>query len=236
MSYRGIIFDFNGVLFSDGDLQEKSWQSMARKLRGREMTDEEFVLHMHGRSNAYVLSYLAGRQITGAELEELIEAKESLFRRLCLEAPGRMQLSAGAQDLLEWLRLAGIPRTIATSSGIRNVEFYIEHLHIDRWFEVAKIIHDDGVRPGKPAPDMYLAAAGKIGIDPGRGIVVEDAVSGVMAARAAGIGYIVGIDASASHAGLLTSRGAAVVIETLRDFPREQLSSPQGGMLIPAAR
>jgi len=223
VSYRGIIFDFNGVLFSDSDLQEKSWQVMARRLRGREMTAEEFALHMHGRSNAYVLSYLAGRQITGNELADLTEVKESLFRRLCLETPGRMTLSAGAQDLLEWLKATSIPRTIATSSGIRNVEFYIEHLHLDRWFEVGKLIYDDGVRPGKPAPDMYLAAARNIGAESGSCVVVEDAVSGVMAARAAGIGYIVGIGASAGHASLLTSRGAAVVIETLRDFPRERL-------------
>ena len=223
MSYRGIIFDFNGVLFSDGDLQEKSWQVMAGKLRGREMTGKEFDLHMHGRSNAYVLSYLAGREIAAKELAELIEAKESLFRRLCLETPDRMTLSAGAQELLEWLKLTGIPRTIATSSGIRNVEFYIEHLRLDRWFETAKLVYDDGVRPGKPAPDMYAAAAANIRVDPGGCIVVEDAVSGVMAAQAARIGYIVGIGAASSHAKLLTSRGAAVVIDTLRDFPRERL-------------
>lgn len=236
MSCRGIIFDFNGVLFADGDLQERSWQVMARKLRGREMGAEEFALHMHGRSNAYVLSYLAGRQITGSELAELIEAKESLFRRLCLETPNRMELSAGAQDLLEWLKVAGIARTIATSSGIRNVEFYIEHLHLDRWFEVGKLVYDDGVRPGKPAPDMYLAAARAIGLDPGGCVVAEDAVSGVMAAQAAGIGYIVGIGAAAGHADLLTSRGAALVIETLRDFPRERLESARARALIPAAR
>ena len=225
MRFQGIIFDFNGVLFSDSDLQEKAWQVMAKRLRGREMTAEEFALQMHGRANAYVLGYLAGRAIAGAELAELIEAKESLFRELCLTTPGRMVLSAGAAELLESLKAAGIPRTIATSSGIRNVEFFIGHLHLDRWFEPAKIVYDDGVRPGKPAPDMYLAAAGQIGLDPGRCVVVEDAVSGVMAAQAAKIGYIVGIGASASHASLLTSRGAAVVIGTLRDFPRERLAS-----------
>ena len=224
MSCQGIIFDFNGVLFSDSDLQERAWQAIAERLRGREMTAEEFALHMHGRANSYVLSYLAGRQIAGPELADLIEAKESLFRELCLETPGRLVLSAGAPDLLEWLRLTGIPRTIATSSGIKNVEFYIEHLHIDRWFEVGKLVYDDGLRPGKPAPDMYLAAAGNIGLAPGRCVVVEDAVSGVMAAQAANIGYIVGIGGSASHASLLTSKGAAVVIGTLQDFPRERLA------------
>ena len=224
MSYQGIIFDFNGVLFSDSDLQEEAWQVIARRLRGRDMTAEEFALHMHGRANAYVLSYLAGRDIGGSELAGWIEAKESLFRDLCLRTPNRLVLSVGAPDLLEWLRLSGTPRTIATSSGIKNVEFYVEHLHIDRWFEVGKLIYDDGVRPGKPAPDMYLAAARNIGLDPGRCVVVEDAVSGVMAAQAARIGYIVGIGASGAHASLLKSKGAAVVIGTLQDFPRELLA------------
>jgi beta-phosphoglucomutase len=223
MRYQGIIFDFNGVLFSDSDLQERAWQVMAMRLRGREMTAEEFALHMHGRANAYVLSYLAGRDIAGSELADLSEAKESLFRELCLETPNRLVLSQGAPDLLEWLRHAGIPRTIATSSGIGNVEFYIEHLKLDRWFELAKLVYDDGVRPGKPAPDMYLAGARNIGLDPARCVVVEDAVSGVIAAQAAKIGYIVGIGASAAHASLLRSQGAALVIATLRDFPRELL-------------
>ena len=224
MRYQGIIFDFNGVLFSDSDLQERAWQVMAKRLRGREMTAEEFALHMHGRANAYVLRYLAGRDIGAGELADLSEAKESLFRELCLETPNRMVLSEGAPDLLEWLRLAGIARTIATSSGIGNVEFYIEHLQLERWFELARLVYDDGVRPGKPAPDMYLAAARNIGLDPPRCIVVEDAVSGVIAAQAAKIGYIVGIGASPGHASLLMSKGAAVVIGTLRDFPRELLA------------
>lgn len=220
---QGIIFDFNGVLFFDADLQEKSWQVVARKLRGREMTPEEFAVHMHGRPNAYVLSYLAGRNLAGRELADWIEVKESLFRDLCLNTPGRLALSPGAQELLQALTLASIPRTIATSSGITNVRFFIQHLHLDRWFDVERFIYDDGLRAGKPAPDMYLAAARNIGIEPSHGVVVEDAVSGVAAAQAAGIGYIVGIGSSASHARLLESEGAVVVIESLRDFPRERL-------------
>lgn len=225
MTYQGIVFDFNGVLFFDSDLQEQAWQVVAEKLRGRGMTAEEFAVHMHGRSNGYVLSYLAGRDITGAELTDWIEVKESLFRNLCLSTPNRLRLSPGAQELLESLARAGVPRTIATSSGVTNVRFYIQHLHIDRWFDFDKLVYDDGVRPGKPAPDMYLAAAGNIGLEPSRCVVVEDAVSGVAAAQAAGIGCIVGIGASESHASRLESKGAALVIETLRDFPRGRLPS-----------
>jgi len=225
MKCQGVVFDFNGVLFFDADLQEKSWQVVAMKLRGREMTGEEFALHMHGRPNAYVLSYLAGRDITGRELAERIQFKESLFRDLCLETPNRLVLSPGARDLLEALALAKVARTIATSSEITNVKFFVEHLQLDRWFDVGRVVYEDGTLPGKPAPDFYLAAARNIGLEPNRCIVVEDAVSGVESAQAAGIGYILGIGASAEHARLLTSRGADLVVETLEDFPRERLLS-----------
>jgi beta-phosphoglucomutase-like phosphatase (HAD superfamily) len=94
---------------------------------------------------------------------------------------------------------------------------------LDRWFDVAKIVYDDGIRPGKPAPDVYLAAVRNIGIAPSECVVVEDAVSGLAAAYAAGIGYIVAIGAPAAFQRLSACNGVAVAIKSLRDFPREQL-------------
>jgi HAD superfamily hydrolase (TIGR01509 family) len=222
MRYRGIVFDFNGVLFWDADLQIRSWQAIAKNLRGREMTHDELATHMHGRPNSYVLSYLAGRTIPGQELVDLIQVKESFYRELCLVNPRRLALSPGARDLLETLARSNIPRTIATSSEIANLNFFIEHLRLDRWFDVAKIVYDDGVRPGKPAPDSYLAAAENIGVAPSECVVVEDAVSGLAAAYAAGIGYIVAIGARAAFQKLLACNRVAVAIRSLRDFPREQ--------------
>ncbi len=223
MRYKGIVFDFNGVLFRDADLQVKSWQVIAKNLRGRAMTDDELATHMHGRPNSYVLSYLAGRTIVGQELVDLIQAKESFYRELCLSKPRRLVLSPGAQDLLEALVRSNVPRTIATSSEITNVKFFVEHLRLDRWFDVAKIVYDDGIRPGKPAPDVYLAAVRNIGIAPSECVVVEDAVSGLAAAYAAAIGYIVAIGAPAALRRLSACNGVAAAIESLRDFPRERL-------------
>jgi len=94
---------------------------------------------------------------------------------------------------------------------------------LGQWFDAAKIIYDDGMRPGKPAPDMYLAAARSIGVAPGECVVVEDALSGVAAAKAAGIGYIVAIGPPEAHPSLLARDGVAVAITSLAEFPREQL-------------
>jgi beta-phosphoglucomutase-like phosphatase (HAD superfamily) len=223
MNYKAIIFDFNGVLFFDADLQANSWQGVAKELRGTEMTDDELDTHMHGRPNSYVLSYLAGRTIAGQELLELIQAKESIYRDLCLQNPHRFVLSPGAHDLLDTLTDNHIPRTIATSSEITNVQFFIQHLQLHRWFDVSKIVYDNGVRPGKPAPDMYLAAAQNIGTAAGECMVVEDAVSGIQAAHAAGIGYIIGLGAPAAHAKLRACAGLSTVIESLEQFPRNKL-------------
>jgi HAD superfamily hydrolase (TIGR01509 family) len=225
MKYRGIIFDFNGVLLDDAGFQIQAWQHMARELRGREMTEDELAVHMHGRPNAYVLSYLTRREIAAQELLSLIQAKESLYRELCLRNPGGPQLSPGARELLDTLVARSIPRTIATSSEKTNLDFFVKHLALQRWFEIAKIVYDDGRRPGKPAPDMYLAAAHNIQLPPKECIVVEDAISGVQAARAAGIGYIIGIGAPGAQARLLAGDLVSAVIESLAQFPSERLAA-----------
>ena len=223
MRYRAIVFDFNGVLLWDADLQVKSWQDLARALRGYEMTEEELATHMHGRPNADVLKYLAARNLVGQELLDLIQRKEALYRQLLLANPRRFVLSPGAQELIEALVPGGVPRTIATSSESTNLSFFIQHLRLDRWFDVAKIVYDDGSRPGKPAPDVYLAAAKNIDTEPGECIVVEDAVAGLESAYAAGIGCIIGLGGPAVRGRLLACRGVELVIESLRDFPRELL-------------
>jgi len=223
VQYQGIIFDFNGVLLWDADFHVDSWQGVARDLRGHPMTEDEVATHMRGRPNADVLTYLAGRVIEGKELLDLIQVKESFYRKLCLMNPRRFVLSHGAQELLETLTKHNIPRAIATSSEITNLEFFIQHLSLDRWFDVQKIVYDDGIRPGKPAPNIYLTATQNIGLSPNQCVVIEDAISGIKSAHAAGIGLIIGVGPPATHARLLAQGGVAAVTESLAHFPRETL-------------
>lgn len=83
--------------------------------------------------------------------------------------------------------------TIATMSDWGNVEFYIKHFHLEKWFEIDKIVYSNGIIPGKPAPDIYKIAAKNLDLKPKECIVVEDALSGIESARAAGIGKIIAI-------------------------------------------
>ncbi|HEX5127296.1 MAG TPA: hypothetical protein VFW00_11195, partial [Rhodocyclaceae bacterium] len=83
MRYQGVIFDFNGVLLWDAPLHEQAWQATAKRLRGSELSDEEFRLHVHGRTNSHILAHVMGRTMQGTELDELIQFKESMYRDLC---------------------------------------------------------------------------------------------------------------------------------------------------------
>ena len=94
-TFKGIIFDFNGVLWWDNHLQEQSWRDFSAKVRGTPLSDEEMAVHMHGRNNQYLQEYLAGRPVTGQELVQLIEEKETAYRQLCLAQGADFKLSPG---------------------------------------------------------------------------------------------------------------------------------------------
>jgi beta-phosphoglucomutase-like phosphatase (HAD superfamily) len=217
--YSAIIFDFNGVLLWDTALQVAAWQATAQGLRGQALSDEEFAIHVHGRSGAHTLAYLLGQPVQGNRLNELIQAKESHYRTLCLANPAIFVLSPGAEALLDFLATQHIPMTIATASERTNLDFFITHLNLAKWFDLDRIVYDDGFLPGKPAPDMYQRAAAKLGIAPCGCIVVEDAISGLQAAHAAGIGHIVALGPLATHARLVTCEGVSAVIENLAQIP-----------------
>ncbi|VUD67430.1 Phosphorylated carbohydrates phosphatase [Thalassocella blandensis] len=219
MTYEAVIFDFNGVLLWDAPLHEKAWQVAAHKLRGSELSEDEFLYHVHGRPNAHILSYILGRQVQGEELLGLIDFKESMYRDLCIESPEVFALSPGAVSLFDQLAQHQIPFTIATASEITNLNFFIKTLGLDAWFDTDLIIYDDGVIAGKPAPDMYALAAHKLGCEAERCIVVEDAVSGFRSAQAAGIGYIIGLGPLAQHSRIQACEEVSCVIESLEQFP-----------------
>ncbi len=229
MSYAGIVFDFNGVLLWDAPLHEAAWQEMAQAARGQPMSRAELDHEMHGRTNAHIWSYLLGRPVVAAELAMLTDRKESRYRELCLAHPELFRLSPGAAELLDWLVAHEIPRGIATSSERSNLDFFIEHLALARWFPPAHLVYDDGTLPGKPAPDFYLRAAERLGLPPARCIVVEDALSGIAAAHAAGIGCIVALGQQAAHPRLRSQPGVSLAIASLADFPRETLLGGTSG-------
>lgn len=223
MTFKGLIFDFNGVLWWDSHLQTQAWQQFSTTIRGWPFSAEEIDVHVHGRHNRYTLAYLTGRTIEGFELQQLVHQKETIYRQLCLDQGENFKLSPGAIELLDFLAAHHICRTIATASERTNLDFFVKHLHLDRWFNIEQIVYDDGARPGKPAPDVYLQAARNLGLEPSKCVVVEDSRSGIQAAHTAGIGHIIALGPAPTHRQLAQLEGVSEVIESLQQLPKEKL-------------
>jgi len=223
MKFNGFIFDFNGVLWWDNDLQEQAWQQFAKKLAGRTLTSQEMDIYVHGRPNSDTITYLLGHKPDVAELAKMNQEKEDIYRGFCLAEGENFKLSPGAVALLDFLRSNNISHTIATSSLAGNVQFFFEHLGLAKWFDLQKVACDDGTMPGKPAPDIYLKAASNIGLSPEQCVVVEDAISGLQSASAAGIGWLIALGPKEKHLGLSQQPGVKQVVINLGEINKEQL-------------
>ena len=192
-NFKGIIFDFNGTLFFDSKMHYDAWKDFSKKLRGTAFSDKEMREHMFGRTNKDIIAYAIGKIPDENLVKTLGDEKESLYRERCLRMGADCKLAPYATVFLDYLKTNNFPMTIATMSNKDNVDFFIKQFKLDKWFDLNKIVYDNGKIKGKPAPDIYLQAAKNIGLPPQKCIVVEDALSGIEAAHQAGIGKIVAI-------------------------------------------
>ena len=190
---KGIIFDFNGTLYWDSHLHYDAWREYSKLLRGYEFTDAEMREKMFGHTNADIIEYCIGEKPTNEMVEKYGKEKEAVYRKRCLLNPEEFKLAPGAVEFLDYLKEKKIPMTIATMSEWDNVEFYIKEFKLEKWFDLDKIVYSDGTIPGKPAPDIFMIAAEKIGLKPSECVVVEDAIAGINSAKSAGIGKIIAI-------------------------------------------
>lgn len=190
---KGIIFDFNGTLYWDSQLHYDAWREFSKILRGVEFTDSEMREKMFGHTNEDIIEYAIGRKPSKEMVEKYGKEKEALYRKRCLLDREAFKLAPGAIEFLDFLKENNIPRTIATMSEWDNVEFYIKEFHLENWFDIDKIVYSNGKIPGKPAPDIFMIAAERIGLLPKDCIVIEDAIAGIKSAQGAGIGKIIAI-------------------------------------------
>jgi trehalose 6-phosphate phosphatase len=121
----------------------------------------------------------------------------------------------GTISLIHHLRELGIRTAIISSS--RNCQEILQAAEAEELFEerVDGGVMDEIGLPGKPAPDIFLEAARRLGVKPSRSVVVEDAISGVQAGAAGSFAIVIGIDRSGGGRNDLLSNGADVVVDDL---------------------
>ena len=150
-------------------------------------TEEDFMLHMYGKNNGYILSHFLRRTIEGQELLDLEDEKESLFRLIYKE---QVDPIPGFLEFFHALRKAGFKTGVATSAPFANLELIAGKLDLFPHLESA--LASEHVSKHKPDPEVYLKTSQNLSLDPSQCIVFEDSFSGVSAAKNAGM-KVVGV-------------------------------------------
>ena len=175
---EAVIFDLDGLMFNTEDLYQQVGGEVLRR-RGK-VFDGELLDQMMGRQSHVALQIMIDWHQLGDTPEELAaESMEIMFALL----PAQLQPMPGLLDLLGSLEAAGVPKGIATSSSRMFVTRVLGQFALEPRFSF--VLSAEDIAQGKPAPDVYLLAAEKHGVVPGRVMVLEDSQIGCRAAVAA---------------------------------------------------
>ena len=175
------IFDLNGTLIDDMPAHGRAWAAVFREL-GVEVPPRRFERELAGMKHGETFEAVLGRKLPEGEAARLGNRKDALYREIY--APD-LRLLPGARELLQRLRRAGIRTAVATAAAAANREFALDGLGVRNLFDA--VVGEEAAARGKPAPDLYLAAARALSVEPVGCLAFEDAANGVRAARAAGM-------------------------------------------------
>jgi HAD superfamily hydrolase (TIGR01509 family) len=176
--FRAVIFDLDGVLADS----EPSWDDIDAQLL------REHGVEYHGEHHREVLgvSYKASVEFfkktfnITAPTEELMRRRGEIATEFFAT---RIGLFPHVKEVLQELRDMKLHLAVATSSVSASARPFLDRHQLTAFFEV--IITGDEIERGKPAPDIYLRAAEKLGFEPSECLVIEDSLSGIAAAKAA---------------------------------------------------
>ena len=206
-----VLWDLDGTLVDSEQYHWRAWKETLDHA-GVAITHQDF-LSSFGQRNDAILAKWLGENAGAGKIEQIGNDKEERYREL-VRQEGLLPLP-GAAEWVERLHREGWRQAIASSAPRSNVETVLDALRMRPWFQAAVSAED--VREGKPAPDVFLAAAARLGAEPHGCVVVEDARAGVEAARRAGMRSI-GVGKNAQ------TLGADLAAETLSSLPLDTFS------------
>ncbi len=210
---QAIIFDLDGVLTDTSDYHYRAWKHLADDEK-IPFTREENDAHLRGIGRRESLEYLIGdRKYSEQQIQEMMERKNRYYNEF-IRSMTPAEVVAGGPALLQEIRKAGMKAAIASTS--KNAHTVLERLEITSLF--------DGIADGscvvneKPAPDIFVYAAGLVGVPTSACLGVEDAAAGVEAIKAAGM-FALGIGPRERF------HGADAVLPSLANLHLPQLLS-----------
>lgn len=184
MTVGGVIFDMDGVLVDSGVHHRAAWGALLAELGATDTSPESWRLTI-GRPAHEAVALLLGRDLAPDEAMHLACRKRDFYRRFA----GRGAVAVpGAASFVSSVVQRGIACAVATSASRPDAQHVLATLGLTRHF--GAVVTAEDVTRGKPDPEVYVRAAGAIGVAPPACLVFEDAVVGVQAARAAGMRVI----------------------------------------------
>ncbi|MFE2385618.1 HAD family hydrolase [Streptomyces misionensis] len=182
MRYDLIIFDNDGVLVDSEPISNRHLAAYLTEL-GVPTSYEDSLRDYMGSAMHRVHDLVLER--TGCRLPE--DFDDVLHARIFASFERELRPVPGAVDVLEKLAADGVPYCVASSGSHQKIRVGHRTAGLDRWFQEDRIFSSQDVGRGKPAPDLFLYTAERMGVAPERCAVVEDSPLGVQAAVAAGM-------------------------------------------------
>jgi HAD superfamily hydrolase (TIGR01509 family) len=212
-----VIFDLDGLLLDSEQLWDEAREELARERGGRwhdgaqrammGMSSPEWSRYMHEQ---------IGLRESPAEISaEVVRRMEALYRK-------RLPLVPGAREAVERMA-ARWPLGLASSSNRPLIDLALELAELAQFFRAT--LSSEEVARGKPAPDVYLEAAKRLGVDPTRAAAIEDSHNGIRAAAAAGM-HVVAVPNRRFPPGEDALAEADVVLDSLEELAPEAISRP----------
>jgi beta-phosphoglucomutase-like phosphatase (HAD superfamily) len=181
MAIDTLIFDMDGTMVDSLPFHAQSWVVFCER-HGIQIDVHDLLRRTNGSNGLECMRVLFNRPMADDEARPLVHEKESIYRELFApvfaEVPGFRRFAYRAMDL-------GLKIGVGTAGDLQNVNFVFSHIKMDP--RPSTIVRGDEGLPGKPEPAIFLEAARRLGAEPSRCVVFEDAPLGIEAARRAGM-------------------------------------------------
>jgi HAD superfamily hydrolase (TIGR01509 family) len=183
--FDGYIFDLDGTLVDTMPLHYRAWDQAMRKVGLQAPLDEELFYSLGGVPTLRVADLIAKHYGLKIDPHAVFDHKESLFVELQKDAKL-------IEPVVEFARRAALTHPVSVASGGPRtiVRGMLELTGLAPLFPFDRVITPEDVAQGKPAPDMFLLAAERMGVPAKNCLVFEDAEPGMRAAEAAGMKWV----------------------------------------------
>ncbi len=215
---RAVIFDMDGVIIDSEPLWEKAERILlARRGLDYDPIYRDKIVGLNQRDSGRLLKETFNLPET---IEELLEERIGILLTLFDK---ELELVPNLLTILKGLKKSGFLLALASSSPLRVINFVLEKFSLNEFFSV--VVSGESVELGKPAPDIYLYTANKLGVQPGECIVIEDSINGVKSAKSAGMVCIAIPDKRLNQkefqiADLVVDRLDEISVEMIRNLGR----------------